>query len=72
MFEEKSAFSSVTFVKPFYDQVQSEFSQRNTNASKLTDMGRNQELLEKLRAEVRAEIQMLDDFCQSCKPKKKK
>lgn len=72
LFEEKSAFSSVDFVKPFYDQVQNEFSQRNTEAGKLTDMGRNQPLLEKLRAEVRREIELLPDFCQSCKPRKRK
>lgn len=72
LFEEKSAFSSVDFVKPFYEQVQNEFSQRNTEASKLTDMGRNKALLEKLRSEVRREIESLPDFCQSCKPGKKK
>ncbi len=72
LFEEKSTFSSVRFVQPAFDQMQKEFSNRHTLAGKITDLGRNQEELSKLRQEVLAEIELLSDFCKLCKPSKKK
>ncbi|MCG2611726.1 hypothetical protein LZZ90_09435 [Flavobacterium sp. SM15] len=72
IFEEKSTFSSVQFFKPIYDELQKEFSQRLTNASKETELGSKSEKLNLLHQEVNNEIEDLSDFCKECKPRKKK
>lgn len=72
IFEEKSTFSGVQFFRPIYDEIQKEFSERLTNASKETDLGRNSEKLNVLHQEVNNEIEALSDFCKECKPKRKK
>ena len=72
LYEEKSTFSGVSFVKPAFDEMQKEFNSRDTMAGKITDLGRNREELSKLRREVLAEIEQLSDFCKTCKPAKKK
>lgn len=72
LYEEKSTFSGVNFVKPAFDEMQKEFNSRDTMAGKTTDLGRNREELSKLHREVLAEIELLSDFCKTCKPAKKK
>jgi len=72
LFEEKGAFSNVTFFKPIYDEIQNEFSERITIAGKETDLGRNKEKLKLLNEQVVTEIQELNTFCKECKVSKKK
>ena len=72
IYEEKGAFSNSSFFKPFYDEIQKEFSERDTNAGKITDLGRKKDKLKSLHDEVINEIQNLADFCKECKPPKKK
>lgn len=72
LFQEKSAFSNVSFLKVAYDNIQQELSEKHAMASKLTDLGRNKEKLKELHAEVKKEIELLADYCKSCKPNKKK
>lgn len=72
LYEEKSTFSNVSFLKPAFDDVQKEFNNRHTLAGKAADLGRNKEELSKLRQEVLAEIEQLTDYCKLCKPSKKK
>jgi hypothetical protein len=72
LYEEKDAFSDVSFFQPIYDSVHMEFAQRHTIAGKVTDLGRNREKLHELQQEVLNEIQDLSDFCKLCKPTKKK
>lgn len=72
IFEEKSTFSGVQFFRPIYDELQNQFSERLTIASKETDLGRKSEKLNQLHQLVNDEIEMLADFCKECKPKRKK
>jgi len=70
--EEKGSFSSVNFFRPFYDEIQKEFVERDTNAGKDTDLGRKAEKLAKLHQQVLKEIEELSAYCKDCKVVKKK
>ena len=72
MFENKNAFSDMGFYKPIYDEIQTEFTERHTNASVQTDLGKNGEKLKELHEAVLVEIGQLSDFCKYCKPPKKR
>jgi hypothetical protein len=72
LFEKKGVFSSVDFLRPIYDSLQSELTNRLTIAGRVTDVGRNKAKIGELHAEVSKEIAELADYCKSCKPAKKK
>jgi hypothetical protein len=72
LFEEKGAFSDVNFFRPIYDEIQSEFYERQTIAMKATDVGRDKEKLRQIHQDVLKEIAQLANFCKTCKPPKKK
>jgi hypothetical protein len=72
LYEEKGTFSSISFFKPVYDQIQNEFIDRSTTAGKATELGDNRDKLNELHSEVLQEIERLDEFCKQCKPVKKK
>jgi hypothetical protein len=72
IFEEKGAFSNITFFRPIYETIQKELTERDTNAGKETDLGRKKEKLQVLHDQVLKEILALADFCKECKPAKKK
>lgn len=72
IYEEKEAFSGGDFFRPAYETVRKEFSERDTNAGKETDLGRKTEKLKALHQEVLNEIATLADYCKTCKPPKKK
>ena len=72
LYEEKGAFSDVSFFRPAFDQIQKEFVERHSLAAKETDIGRNAEKLSALHYLVQMEINELPDFCKTCKPPKKK
>jgi hypothetical protein len=72
LYDVKGAFSDVNFFRPVYDEIQKEFVTRYTMAGKMTNIGRENERLTSLHAQVLDEIEQLADFCKSCKPPKKK
>jgi hypothetical protein len=72
LYEEKGAFSDISFFKPVYDAIQKEFTERDAIAGKQTEFGRKKERLNELHQEVLAQIGELSDFCKICKPSKKK
>lgn len=72
LYEGKGTFSDPGFYQPLYDDIQREYTQRHAEAGKETDLGRNNDKLKELHAEVQKEIQELPDFCKMCKPPKKK
>lgn len=72
LYDEKGAFSDLSFFKPIYEDIQNEFSQRHSAAGKETDLGRNCNKLIALHEEVKKEIMELADFCKNCKPPKRK
>ena len=72
IFEKKKGFSDVNFFKPIFDDLEREYVAKHTTDAQLTDLGRNRDKLDELHNEVLKEIQMLNDFCKTCNPKKKK
>ena len=71
LYEGKKTFSNISFFKPIYDEIQNEYSQRITNASKETEIGKKKEKLKLLQDQVLKEIQELSNFCKECKILKK-
>ena len=71
LYEGKKTFSNISFFKPIYDEIQNEYSQRITNASKETEIGKKKGKLKLLQDQVLKEIQELSNFCKECKILKK-
>lgn len=72
LFEEKGAFSNIKFMEPIYIQVQNDLAERHTLAASESDLGMKKEKLAELHEQVRREIEELNDYCKTCKPRKKK
>ncbi|MEQ8927634.1 MAG: hypothetical protein RLO81_17590 [Fulvivirga sp.] len=72
LYESKGAFTSSDFFLPIFEKYQSELSTENARVSKLTELGRNKELLEYERKLVLSQIQSLNEFCKTCNPRKLK
>ncbi len=70
--EEKGAFSNSDFFQPVYEEIHEAYVEELTESRNQTKIGRNQEELKKLHSEVLEELQLLSDYCFSCKPPKKK
>ena len=72
IFDEKATFSDVSFIKPIFDNILIEYSERSTKAGKETDLGIKKDELKILQDDVLLQIQELSEFCKECKPSKKK
>ncbi|WP_373520730.1 hypothetical protein [Aquiflexum sp.] len=72
LYENKGAFSSITYINPLFENVQNELTERYSEAAEITNLGLEQEVLLKLHLEVLDEIAELKDFCKTCKPPKVK
>lgn len=72
LYEQKKAFSSANFFRPIFNRIQEELLAENARVSKVTDLGRQEPLLNLERQKVLQQIHLLSDFCFDCKPKKKK
>lgn len=72
LYENKGAFSNISFFQPIYDANQKEYSERQTRVATETEFGQKSERLAELHNEVMKEIHELADFCKTCKPAKKK
>ena len=71
LYEGKKTFSNISFFKPIYDEIQNEYSQRITNASKETEIGKKKAKLKLLQDQVLKEIEEMPNFCKECKILKK-
>lgn len=72
LYEEKQAFSNVSYMKPLSEENQAAYAKQHGQASQITDLGRKTEKLSELHQMVLQEIETLSDFCKNCKPSKKK
>ncbi len=72
LYEAKKASSNSSFFEPIYKDIQIELSERRSNASQASNVGLNEEVIQKLHQEVKEELATLANFCKSCKPKKNK
>ena len=72
LYEEKGAFSDINFFLPIYQELQAELNAEIARVYKLTETGLNSTLLEIEHEKVLSQIDLLSDFCKSCKPSKKK
>lgn len=72
MYEQKGAFSDISFFQPIYAELQAQMNAALGGTLKLTDLGKKEELLEKEHQKVLVQLNELSDFCKECKPPKKK
>lgn len=72
MYEQKGAFSDVSFFQPIYQELQNQINAESARVVKATDLGRNSSLLKEEHKRVLSQIEDLSDFCKACKPPKKK
>lgn len=72
IFEEKGAFSEVSFFRPAFDELQQELAARRTQAARDTDIGRDEASMQQRHIAVLSEIDGLKDFCRTCKPPRKR
>ncbi len=72
LFENKKFGSSTNFFQNIWNELSAEMTQVHAQAVKSTNMGADEELLNQLHTEVKAEIEVLYEFCKTCKPPKKK
>lgn len=72
MYEQKGAFSDVSFFQPIHQGLQEQKNAEAARVLKATDLGRESELLTKEHQKVLQQIAELSDFCKECKPPKKR
>ncbi len=72
LYEEKSAFSSFDFFRQYYDQYHRELVAEHNRVLKVSDYGRNVEVLEEEHQKVNQELMLMADYCKSCKLSKRK
>ena len=72
MYEQKGAFSDVSFFQPIHQELQEQMNAEAARVLKATDLGKNSELLTEEHHKVLLQIEELADFCKTCKPPKKK
>ena len=72
LYEQKGAFSDVSFFQPIYEKLHDEMSAENSRVLNETHFGSNSEILKSEHESVRIQILELSDFCMDCKPPKKK
>lgn len=72
MYEQKGAFSDVSFFRPIHQELQEQMNAEAARVLKATHLGRESELLTEEHQKVLLQIAELSDFCKECKPPKKK
>lgn len=72
LFLKKKGFSNAGFFQPIFDDLQKEFIAKQAELSTLTELGKNAAQLAIARQQIKLEIEMLNNFCKTCKPSKKK
>ncbi len=71
LYENKKAFSNVSFFQPYFDKMIAERNQVSSETYEASDFGNNGLYLEEKHAQIKQEIQQLKDYCKECKPSKK-
>jgi len=72
MYDNKGAFSSISFFESLYHELQIELTGRHSDAAEETNLGFVEDRLALLHTEVKSELEEFADFCKDCKPPKKK
>ncbi len=72
MNEQKGVFSDASFFQPIFMKLQEELNAESARVFKITNLGKEKELLQLEHQKVLAQIQELSDYCYTCKPPKKK
>jgi len=70
IYEEKGTFSDSSLFQPIFNELQEEINTVSAQVFKATDFGKDSEMLQKEHNKVIDEINVLSDFCMTCKPKK--
>lgn len=72
LYSKKGTFSDANFFQSIYKELQQEMNIEYSRVMKLSDFGRNTEILKEKHQQVLVEIELLHEFCKDCKPIKKK
>ena len=72
IYENKGAFSDISFYQPILKKLQLEMDAENSRMLKSTEFGKDLELLKIEHKKVLLEIESFADFCKECKPPKKR
>jgi hypothetical protein len=72
MYESKAVFSGTDFYKKAYEKMIESLSQKFSEDVKITNYGKDKFELKYLTDKVNLELIFLEDYCKTCKPKKKK
>jgi hypothetical protein len=70
LFNEKKSFSNARYFEPIYEEIHKQLNAHHSRVSKLTNVGRQEELLAEEHLKVMAELKEYIDFCKECKPSK--
>ncbi len=71
MNEQKGIFSDPIYFQPIFMKLQEELNSESARVLKLTDLGKQKEMLQIEHQKVLAQIETMSDFCFTCKPPKK-
>lgn len=72
MYEQKGAFSDISFFQPIFNRLQEELQTENARVSKATALGSEEELLKSEHQMVLQQIEQLSAFCMECEPPRRK
>ncbi|WP_339608802.1 hypothetical protein [uncultured Roseivirga sp.] len=72
IYENKGAFSDISFYQPILKKLQQEMDAENSRMLKSTEFGKDLGLIKVEHQKVLLEIESYADFCKECKPPKKK
>lgn len=59
-------------IKTLFDKLQHSFQKDNAHYSQITTFGKKRELTNEINEQILDQINELNEFCQTCTPKKKK
>ena len=71
LYENKKAFSDVSFFQPYFDKMIAERNKISSETYEMSDFGNDLVYLDEKHGQVIQEIQQLKDYCKECKPSKK-
>ncbi|MFV8442821.1 hypothetical protein [Flavobacterium sp. LB2P44] len=72
IYDRKGTFSDASFLQLIYNDIEKKYTEEHAITSKITDLGQNEKKLLEIRTDVLKRIQEYPDFCENCKPPKKK
>ena len=70
--ENKKTFSDASFFQPYFQKLQAELNAESSRITDATQMGQDREVLAAEHQKIREALELLSDYCKSCKPPRRK